>query len=453
MDYSQAFFLYIATIKVCDALTVLGLWYGCWYLRFYSALFAVPKGIPGLEAYARVSVPLVLVYSALFHVVGAYRRDRIHFGFRSTKKVVQGAVLGMLVFVSICYFLDEVQYSRVFLALFSVMVVLGLLCERAILQIGWWWLEKHFIRKVRILLVGMGDLLDMYISRIEERRPYPFEWVGRLGDPDIGQIEAALFHERPDMVVVSYPTTLAAKYEEILGVLSNELVSVKVLPDFGRYSTFTYRAEDECGMPLLAFNQAPTGSTDRVLKRVIDIAGSLAFLVLFSPVYLAISLLVKLSSKGPVFYSQVRVGADGRVFTIYKFRSMRTDAEAQSGAVWASEEDPRTTPLGSWLRRTSLDETPQFWNVLRGDMSLVGPRPERPVFVDQFRREVPKYMLRHRMKSGITGWAQVNGWRGNTSIDERIKADLYYIGHWSHLLDIKILCLTVIKGFIHRNAY
>jgi putative colanic acid biosynthesis UDP-glucose lipid carrier transferase len=141
------------------------------------------------------------------------------------------------------------------------------------------------------------------------------------------------------------------------------------------------------------------------------------------------------------------------VFTIYKYRSMRIDAEIRTGAVWATEEDPRTTPLGRFLRRTSLDELPQFWNVLLGDMSLVGPRPERPVFVDQFRREVPKYMLRHRMKSGITGWAQVNGWRGNTSIDERIKYDLYYIGHWSHLFDVKIMCLTIFKGFINRNAY
>jgi exopolysaccharide biosynthesis polyprenyl glycosylphosphotransferase len=206
-------------------------------------------------------------------------------------------------------------------------------------------------------------------------------------------------------------------------------------------------------MPLLVFNQAPTGASDRVLKRLFDILGSLAFMLVFSPVYLAIAILVRLTSKGPIIYSQLRMGADGRVFTFYKFRSMRIDAESVTGAVWAVKNDDRTTPIGHWLRRTSLDEIPQFFNVLRGDMALVGPRPERPVFVDQFRKEIPKYMLRHRMKSGITGWAQVNGWRGNTSLEQRIKHDLYYIGHWSHRFDLKILCLTVVKGFVHRHAY
>ncbi|MBI4404157.1 MAG: sugar transferase, partial [Deltaproteobacteria bacterium] len=144
---------------------------------------------------------------------------------------------------------------------------------------------------------------------------------------------------------------------------------------------------------------------------------------------------------------------DGRVFTLYKFRTMSTDAEKETGPVWATEDDQRKTPFGRWLRQTSLDEIPQFFNVLKGEMSLVGPRPERPVFVDQFRKEIPKYMLRHKMKSGITGWAQVNGWRGNTSVEERIKFDLYYIGHWSHYLDIKILLMTLFKGFVHRHAY
>jgi Undecaprenyl-phosphate glucose phosphotransferase len=353
--------------------------------------------------------------------------------------------------------------------MFPFLAIAGLAVERGLAALVWKGIERHLVRRIRILLVGDGELLEMYLSKIESRRPYPLEWVGRLGEDHCSErlaslryfghedrLHAVLESERIEMVVVAYPTQQAARYEPILTALSNELVAVKVLPDFGRYSTFTYSAEHECGIPLLAFNQVPAGSTDRALKRLFDVAIASAVLVLASPLYFLIGLLVKLTSKGPMIYSQKRVGADGRVFDVYKFRSMPIDAEAKTGAVWAKAEDDRATPLGKWLRRSSLDELPQFYNVLRGDMSLVGPRSERPVFVQQFRQEIPKYMLRHKMKSGITGWAQVNGWRGNTSLEERVKHDLYYIGHWSHFLDFKILLMTpfvVFKDCIQRHAY
>jgi Undecaprenyl-phosphate glucose phosphotransferase len=466
MDYGQAFFLYIAAVKLCDVLTVLGLWYGCWYLRFNSTLFPITKGIPNYESYSAVTLPLALVFSAVLHIVGAYRRDRIHFGFRCTKKIVEGCVLGLLVFIATVYFRGEVDYSRLYLIIFLSILIPTMLLERAVLQIVWNILEKSFVRRIRILLMGGGKLLSMYVDALNHRRPYPIEWVGRLGDPHVDlpikgiaylgseeRLPSLLDRGGIDSVVISYPTESSTKYGAILESVANELVEIKVLPDFGKYSTFSYQAEQECGIPLLQFNHAPVGATDRAMKRLLDISGSLAFMLFFAPLYATIALLIKITSRGPVLYSQARLGADGRVFTLYKFRSMRLDAEVETGAVWAKPNDDRTTPLGKWLRRTSLDELPQFYNVLRGDMSLVGPRPERPVFVEQFRREIPKYMLRHKMKSGITGWAQVNGWRGNTSLEERIKHDLYYIGHWSHFFDIKILCLTVIKGFVHRHAY
>ena len=265
------------------------------------------------------------------------------------------------------------------------------------------------------------------------------------------ELEAFLKENDVDVVVVAYPHQEAARFEPVLRFLSNQLLEVKILPDYGQYSTFTYQAREECGVPLLVVNEPTSGATDRVLKRTFDLLGSTLLLIVLSPFLLAIGLLVKLTSRGPVFYSQVRVGADGRVFRIHKFRSMEVNAEAGTGAVWAKPGDARVTPLGRFLRKSNLDEFPQLWNVFRGEMSLVGPRPERPVFVEQFRKEVPKYMLRHQMKSGMTGWAQVNGWRGDTSIEERVKHDLYYIGHWSHGLDLKIMALTLVRGF--RNAY
>ncbi len=466
MEYGQALFLYVLLLKLADVFTIAALWQLSWYLRFQSQLLPIQKGIPEFSVYSKATFPLMLVFCAMFHVVGAYRKDRVNLGFRSLKKIVQGSVLGTLVFISTLYFLDAVHFSRVFLGLFPLVAILGLSLERIAMHFVWLTIERVLVRSVRILLIGRGEILSMYVNQIKTRNPYPVDWIGRIGPddskaelPEISFVGDAtrvreFVRKNPvDVVVLSYPTDNPGNYNEVLETLSNEMVTVKVLPDFGKYSTFTYLSDQECGIPFLVFNQQPLGATDRFLKRALDIAVSFTVLTLFSPLYLAIALVIKLTSRGPVFYSQTRMGADGKIFPCYKFRSMRTDAEKTSGAVWAVEGDPRVTPIGRILRKTSLDEIPQFFNVLKGDMSLVGPRPERPVFVNQFRDEVPKYMLRHKMKSGITGWAQINGWRGNTSIDERIKHDLFYIGHWSHYFDIKILVLTLFKGFNDRHAY
>jgi exopolysaccharide biosynthesis polyprenyl glycosylphosphotransferase len=206
-------------------------------------------------------------------------------------------------------------------------------------------------------------------------------------------------------------------------------------------------------VPIMLLNDSPMGGWRALLKRMLDIFFAGCALVILAPVLALIACLVKLTSPGPVLYSQERMGLDGRSFEMLKFRSMRADAEVDSGAVWARQNDDRRTALGTFLRQSSLDELPQFWNVFVGDMSLVGPRPERPVFVGRFRHEIPHYMLRHKVKTGLTGWAQVNGWRGNTSLKNRLECDLYYIQNWSLLLDLKILALTFWKGFVNKNAY
>jgi exopolysaccharide biosynthesis polyprenyl glycosylphosphotransferase len=211
--------------------------------------------------------------------------------------------------------------------------------------------------------------------------------------------------------------------------------------------------EDFDQIPVLALNETAIDPLGAFFKRLMDLVGSAAALLIFSPIYLATALAIKLTSRGPIFYGQERMSVDGSTFRMWKFRSMKVNAEEKTGAVWAVPNDDRRTSIGSFLRKTSLDEIPQFWNVFVGEMSLVGPRPERPEFVHQFRGNIPKYMLRHKVKAGITGWAQVNGWRGDTSLEKRIECDLYYIRHWSLALDCKILALTFLKGFIHKNAY
>ncbi|MBW2713794.1 MAG: exopolysaccharide biosynthesis polyprenyl glycosylphosphotransferase, partial [Deltaproteobacteria bacterium] len=207
------------------------------------------------------------------------------------------------------------------------------------------------------------------------------------------------------------------------------------------------------GLPMISLREGPLMGWSAVQKRGFDLIVSLAFVALASPLLLLVAAGVFFSSVRPIFYSQQRMGLDGKVFNMLKFRTMETGAESFSGPVWAEEKDPRRTRLGSLLRRASLDELPQLWNVLRGDMSLVGPRPERPFFIEQFRAEIPGYMLRHKIKAGVTGWAQVHGWRGNTSIHERVEHDIHYIQNWSLALDVRILVMTLWRGLIHRNAY
>lgn len=458
-------FVYSLTNKIADLLVVMAVWWGTWYLRFDSNFFPLTKGIPSSEVYFPIAYILAMIFCAVLHLIGGYRTERLGFGFRSAKKLLEGTLLSSLILVAYLYFTELYRFSRIYLVVFSLLCFIALNFERLVIQLIWNSLQPKF-SPIKILCVGYGELLKFYFHEIKALSHRPIHWIGRLG-PDTGrndllemdylgdeaQLLKTIRSQSVDTVVISYPSKDPSQYEHLLQILSNELASIKILPDFGKFSTFTYRAAEDCGIPILEFNLPPMGGSDRVTKRFLDIVGSLLFMILFSPLYLVLAILIKATSEGPIFYFQQRMGADGRLFQMYKFRTMRIDAENTSGAVWATRDDSRTTPIGKFLRKTSLDEIPQFFNVLKGEMSLVGPRPERPVFVEQFRDQVPRYMLRHKVKSGITGWAQINGWRGNTSIEERISHDLFYIRNWSVKLDIKILFLTLFRGFVHPNAY
>jgi Undecaprenyl-phosphate glucose phosphotransferase len=239
---------------------------------------------------------------------------------------------------------------------------------------------------------------------------------------------------------------------DLIESTSREMVDVKVVPDLVQFLALRARLEDLDGVPIINIHDVPLQGINSVIKRAIDIVLSSAALVFLGLPGAFIAITIKLTSPGPVFYRQERMGLDGRPFTVYKFRSMRLDAEETTGPIWARDDDPRCTPVGRFLRRTDMDELPQIWNVFKGDMSIVGPRPERPFFVDQFKHRFPQYMLRHKVKAGITGWAQVNGWRGNTSLEKRIEFDLYYIENWSVSLDLKIMCMTLFRGILQRQA-
>ena len=280
--------------------------------------------------------------------------------------------------------------------------------------------------------------------------------LGYRGLPLLGSLgEAAdvALRERVDHLYVALPLEEHLKLLDLVESTSREGVDVKVVPDVLQFIALRARLEDLDGVPVINLDDVPLQGINAVVKRALDIAISAGAVLLMAVPSLIIAWLIKRDSPGPVFYHQERMGLDGKQFRVYKFRTMPIDAEARTGPIWADEEDPRATPIGSFLRRHDLDEWPQFWNVLKGEMSIVGPRPERPFFVEQFKHRIPQYMLRHKVKAGITGWAQVNGWRCNTSLEKRIEYDLYYIENWSVSLDLKIMWLTLIRGvFPPRHA-
>jgi Undecaprenyl-phosphate glucose phosphotransferase len=317
------------------------------------------------------------------------------------------------------------------------------------------------------LVIGSGRLARQVLEQIDLHRELGFRAVGalslskkRLGTT-VGAVEVIgtvrdlrrIIRERGvDQVLVALPSRSAHVLPRIMEVCADTTVDVKVVPDVYQYATLFGGLEEFGGLPIVNLQSTGVLGINAFLKRIFDVVFSALFLLLLSPLLALLALLVKLSSPGPVLFRQERVGLDGKPFEMLKFRTMRADAES-GGAQFAEPADPRTTILGSFLRRTSLDELPQLINVLKGDMSLVGPRPERPVFIERFRRRIPRYQLRHMVKAGMTGWAQIHGLRGNTSIEKRVEYDLYYIEHWSLLLDLKILARTVAFGFLSRNAY
>jgi Undecaprenyl-phosphate glucose phosphotransferase len=279
--------------------------------------------------------------------------------------------------------------------------------------------------------------------------------IGYRGLPLLGtldEVSEIAQRERVDHLYVALPLEEHTRLLNLMEITSRECIDVKVVPDLLQFIALRARLEDLDGLPIINVNDVPLQGLNSWIKRVIDVLLSGAAVIVLAIPLAIIAALVRLTSPGPVFYRQERMGLDGKAFNVYKFRSMYIGAEDTTGPIWAREDDPRATRVGRWLRKLDFDELPQLLNVLRGDMSIVGPRPERPFFVEQFKHRIPQYMLRHKVKAGITGWAQVNGWRGNTSLEKRIEYDLYYIENWSVTLDLKIMWLTLVRGLFQRGV-
>lgn len=460
--YSEVF---RSGLLIMDLLLVASSWLAAYWIRFYGGL-PVPKGIPPIEPYLTMLIGIVPLWFFLLRARGLYKPRRTETLLPEVASVFGATAVGVLLLVALSFFTRSYFYSRgvilLFFCLSFVSVSVARLSIRTILR----WGRRRGFNLRYVLVAGSGNLAHEVIERIHAHPEAGLRVVGVLSDdssvravngvPVLGRyasVKEVLAAKSVDQVVLALPREDFHYLEKLLAELDDEFVSVRLVPDLLHVLTLRSSVEDLDGLPMIGLRDTPLVGWAAVQKRVFDLVVVSLAMIPAAPLMGCVALAIWVTSGRPILYVQERMGLDGRVFRMFKFRTMRPDAERETGPVWTSREDERRTRLGAFLRRTSLDELPQLWNVWRGDMSLVGPRPERPILIERFRADVPGYMLRHKVKAGVTGWAQVNGWRGDSSLHERIEHDLYYIQNWSLGLDLRILLLTFWRGFRNRNAY
>jgi exopolysaccharide biosynthesis polyprenyl glycosylphosphotransferase len=453
-----------------DALAIFGGFLAATWLRFESGLIALDSMPPRLYfMYGWGAAITTIIFLFIYRTLGLYvRPQQGHFPGR-IPRLIRATGIGILITTALAFAIrpdDFPPFSRLTIALAGGLILILVIVERGILFL----LEIHLARRgtnpKRILIIGT-DLVAAHLKRGLEADPRlrssvtgfietgSGETVPEISSDRIrgslSQLDTILDTHPADQIILTDSTIGHQRILEIILAAERNMITFNMVPDIFRIMTGSMDMQTVDDIPLLGVSRWPLDTFwNQRLKRAEDVCGALCGLILMAPLFAVLALLIKRSSPGPVFYRQKRCGENGREFTIYKFRTMRRDAEKETGPVWAVENDPRRTTFGAFLRRTNIDELPQLWNVLRGDMSLIGPRPERPHFVEKFKDDIDRYIWRHASKPGMTGWAQVNGLRGNTSITERIKYDLYYLENWSLSLDFKILIRTFSAS---KNAY
>ena len=456
---------------VIDAVSVVVSYLLAWVIRF-----PVLGGDPGLpfRDYCYMLIPLIPYTLFVYFAFNLYTPKRVK-GRRLEAGNVFQANTVVLITILVCLqiFNKELpiytkDFSRMVLVLFYILnTISGIMVRNAIRYILWKIRRNGFNLK-HILLVGYSRAAEEYIDRIKANPQWGYEVCGILDDnverdvaykgvkvigccDDLAYILPA---NELDEIAITLGLNEYSKLEHIVAECEKSGVHTKFIPDYNNIIPTKPYTEDLMGLPVINIRHVPlTNTFNALVKRMVDIGGSIVAIILFSPIMLIAAVLIKLTSPGPLIYKQERVGLHNKTFQMYKFRSMEVQDPAKEKKGWTVKDDPRVTPIGKFIRRTSIDELPQLFNILKGDMSLVGPRPERPFFVEKFREEIPRYMVKHQVRPGLTGWAQINGYRGDTSIRKRIEHDLYYIENWTLGLDFKIIFLTFFKWFINKNAY
>ena len=452
---------------LADACVIVVSYLLAWFIQFH---ILVQEGIGKLSFSTYMSALIFAIpgYLLLYYAFNLYTSKRVQGRRLEIGNVVKANTIGMLVFIGVLYLIDQKDFSRRMIVMFYAINICLEVLMRSFIRIALVNIRRKGMNLKHVILVGYSRATEEYIDRVKQNPQWGYLIRGVLDDKVepgtmykgikvIGRIDnlmVILPENRLDEIAITLGLNEYYKLEHIVSLCEKSGVHTKFIPDYNNIIPTKPYTEDLLGLPVINIRHVPLSNTfNMMVKRVIDIIVTVFAIILFSPILLITSIVVKLTSPGPLIFKQERVGLNKRHFSMYKFRSMEVQKESKEKAGWTVKNDPRITGFGKFIRKTSIDELPQLFNVLKGDMSLVGPRPERPQFVEKFREEIPRYMVKHQVRPGMTGWAQINGYRGNTSIKRRIEYDLYYIENWTVGLDIKILILTIFKGFINKNAY
>lgn len=444
-----------------------------WFIVISGKVLPLDEGVLKPQVYFMALIFIVPIYLILYASFHLYVPKRIQGRRSELANICKANVIGLMLFTFVLFglrrFVSHLSYfsTKMILAFFAANIIL-LEAERISIRIFLRSLRTNGYNQKHVLLIGYSRASEGFIDRVsvnpewgyhvqgilDDHRPAGFAYkkVQVLGPTN--HLEDFLASNTLDEIAITLSIKEYSNLEQIVAACEKSGVHTKFIPDYNNIIPTIPYMEDLQGLPVIHIRHVPlTGVFNATMKRIVDLAGALFGLIVFSPLMLVTALLIKITSPGPVLFSQERIGLHNRPFKMYKFRSMEVQDPGRERSQWTTPHDPRVTPVGRFIRKTSIDEMPQFFNVLIGNMSLVGPRPERPLFVEKFKEEIPRYMIKHQVRPGLTGWAQVNGYRGDTSITRRIEHDLYYIENWSLGFDFKIMFLTVFKGFINKNAY
>lgn len=446
---------------VLDAIIIAASYGLSWGIKFYDDGRTMMN-----HMYIVGLICIIPMYLILYLIFNVYSPKRVQTIKEEISNIIKSNTVGLVIFIMALYMLHQPHFSRQMMFIFYIINNTAEIIFRNLIR---WVLRKirnRGFNQKHILLVGYSRAAEGYIDRIKANSQWGYHIMGILDDNvktgtkyrgeqvigEISRLDDILLENELDEIAITLGIAEYAKLEKIVAICEKSGVHTKFIPDYNNFIPTRPYTEDLLGLPVINIRHVPlNGGFNKFIKRFTDIVGSFLLIILFSPIMLAVALAVKASSKGPVIYKQERVGLHNRNFVMYKFRSMKINRCDELH--FTTQNDDRTTKIGRFIRKCSLDELPQLFNVLKGDMSLVGPRPERPEFVEQFKEQIPRYMIKHQVRPGMTGWAQINGYRGNTSIQKRIEYDLYYIENWTLWFDIAILFQTIFKGFVNKNAF
>lgn len=440
-----------------------------YYVKFYILNDGPGPGVLPIQDYYGLLPFIIPAYLLLYYRCNVYTPKRTMRRWHEIYGILQANTIGIAALIIILYMIiKEINYSRSVMVIFYAQNIFLMSCSRIALRKSLRTIRSKGYNLKHILLVGYSRAAEEYVSRILENPQWGYVVCGILDDHvpagitykgikvlgTVGNLEYILPENKLDEIAITLALRDYDMLEHIVDICEKSGVHTKFVPDYNSMIPTKPYTEDLMGLPVINIRYVPLTNTGNIMiKRTIDVIGALFGIIITAPIMLVVAILVKCSSPGPVIFKQERVGLHKKPFYMYKFRTMEQQSPTKEKRAWTVKDDPRVTGIGKVLRRTSLDELPQLLNILKGDMSLVGPRPERPHFVEKFKEEIPRYMVKHQVRPGLTGWAQVNGLRGDTSIKKRIEYDIYYIENWTIWFDIKIIFLTFFTGFVNKNAY